>query len=78
MCKKTNAFLVWDLGDKITSVDEAYACTTTTKDLGPCGRNILRVEKVNQTGDAVVHYGEPVRFVTNQWIFHKPLYLHST
>ena len=49
MCKQTNAFLVWDLGDKITSVDEAYACTTTTKDLGPCGRNTLTVEKVNQS-----------------------------
>ena len=78
MCKKTNGFLVFDLGDKITSVDEAYACTTTTKDLGPCGRNVMSVQKVEQEGDAVVRYGEPVRFVTNPYVFNKPLYLHST
>ena len=78
MCKKTNGFLVFDLGDRITSVDEAYACTATTKDLGPCGRNILSIQKVEQEGDAVVRYGEPVRFVTNPYVFNKPLYLHST
>ena len=41
MNKKTNGFLVLDTGDKIVSSDEAYACTTTVKDIGPCGRSVL-------------------------------------
>jgi hypothetical protein len=41
MNKKTNGFLVFDMGDKIISSDEAYACTTTIKNIGPCARSIL-------------------------------------
>lgn len=41
MNKQTNGFLVFDIGDKITSAEEAYACTTTTKDTAPCGRSVL-------------------------------------
>lgn len=79
MNKATNGFLVFDTADKITSSDEAYACTTTTRDVGPCGRSVLSIQKVNQgEGDDTVRYGEQVRFVTNPYIFHKPLYLHST
>ena len=78
MNKCTNGFLVFDMGDKITSSDEAYSCTTTVKNVGPVGRSVLSIEKVNPTDDEIVRYGEQVRFVTNPWIFHKPLYLHST
>ena len=57
MNKKTNGFLVIDIGDKIVSSDEAYACTTTKKETGPCGRSILSIEKVNkEEGDDIVHY----------------------
>jgi hypothetical protein len=41
MNKKTNAFLVFDMGDKIISSDESYAVTTTEKNIGPCGRSVL-------------------------------------
>jgi len=58
MNKATNAFLVFDMGDKITSTDEAYACTTTKQEIGPVGRSILSVQKVDQEGDDVVRYGE--------------------
>ena len=37
------SFLVFDMGDKITSSDEAYACTTTKNEVGPVGRSILSV-----------------------------------
>ena len=70
--------MVFDMGDKINGVDEAYACTTTVKEIGPCGRSICSIQKVElEEGDDVVRYGEQVRFVTNPYIFHKPLYLHS-
>ena len=78
MNKQTNGFMVFDMGDKINGVDEAYACTTTPKEIGPCGRSICSIQKVNlEEGDDVVKYGEQVRFVTNPHFFHKPLYLHS-
>jgi hypothetical protein len=78
MNKITNSFLVFDMEDKITSSDEAYACTTTKNEIGPVGRSILSVQKVDSEGDEVVRYGENVRFVTNPYIFSKPLYLMST
>lgn len=66
------------MDDKIQSVDEAYACTTTTSGIGPCGRSILHVQSVdNPNSDGHVLYGEQVRLVTNPYIFHKPLYVHS-
>lgn len=77
MNKQTNGFLVFDMDDKITSVDEAYACTATKDNIGPCGRSIMYVESVNQNNNGHVLYGDQVRFVTNPYIFHKPLYLHS-
>ena len=78
MNKQTNGFLVFDMDDKIQSVDEAYVCTTTVNNIGPCGRSILYVECVeNANKEGHVLYGEPVRLVTNPYIFHKPLYLHS-
>ena len=78
MNKQTNGFMVFDMDDKIQSVDEAYACTTTVNNIGPCGRSILYVESVdNPSNDGHVLYGDPVRLVTNPYIFHKPLYLHS-
>ena len=69
--------MVFDMGDKINGLDEAYACTTTPKEVGPCGRSVCSIQKVEEEGDDVVKYGEQVRFVTNPYVFHKPLYLHS-
>jgi hypothetical protein len=79
MNKRTNGFMVCDVGDPVISSDEAYACTTTKKVTPPCGRSVMHLKKVDEEeGDEIVHYGEQIRFVTNQHIFHKPLYLHST
>lgn len=58
MNKKTNGFLVFDTGDKIVSSDEAYACTTTAKDNGPCGRSVAFFQKVEEEGDDVIKYGQ--------------------
>ena len=59
MNKRTNGFMVCDIGDPIISPDESYACTTTTKPTPPCGRSIIHLKKVNEEeGDEIVHYGE--------------------
>ena len=79
MNKQTNGFLVFDMDDKVVSVDEAYACTATKSQVGPCGRSILYVQCVdNANSEEKVCYGDQVRFVTNPYIFHKPLYLSSS
>ena len=57
--KQTNGYLVFDMSDKITSHDEAYACTTTDKAIGPCARSVLIVTKAEDDGakDNFVRYG---------------------
>jgi hypothetical protein len=55
---KTNGILVFDTGDKVTSVDEAYGCTTTDKQMGPCARSIFTIARVENDGsDNVIRYG---------------------
>ena len=62
--KATNGFLVFDMSDRITSHDEAYACTTTDKEIGPCARSVLTLVKAEDDGikDNVVRYGQKVKF----------------
>jgi hypothetical protein len=67
------------MSDKITTHDEAYACTTTDKPIGPCARSVLMLTKAEEDGapDNVVRYGQKVRFEATTYILGKPLYLHS-
>ena len=76
----TEAWLVFDMSDRITTHDEAYAVTSTDRDIGPCARSVLSIERVNPSDgspDNLVHYGQEIRLVANPYICHKPLYLHS-
>jgi hypothetical protein len=66
------------MSDRITSHDEAYACTSTDKDIGPCARSVFVVKKSEQNGDKLIRYGEKVRFESNPYIYNKTIYLHST
>jgi hypothetical protein len=47
------------MSDRITSHDEAYACTTTDKEIGPCARSVLILTKAEDDGapDNLVRYG---------------------
>ena len=70
MNKKTNAFMVCDTDDKIVCSDEAYSCTTTVEDIGPCGRSVMYMECANdKDSQETVKYGDQIRFVTNTYIF---------
>lgn len=55
----TNGTLVFDSGDKITSNDEAYGCTTTDKQVGPCARSIVQISKAEDDGapDNLLRFG---------------------
>lgn len=47
------------MSDRITSHDEAYACTTTDKNVGPCGRSVVTITKAedDEAPDNVLRYG---------------------
>ena len=77
--RASSGFLVFDMSDRITSNDEAYACTTSDKDQGPIARSVLVIRKAEQSkpGD-VIKYGEKVVFESNPYISNKTIYLHST
>jgi hypothetical protein len=77
--KASNGVLVFDSGDKITSNDEAYGCTTTDKEMGPCARSIVSIQRVEDDGyDNIVRYGQKVRLEGNSYLIGKKLFLHST
>jgi hypothetical protein len=68
------------MSDRITSHDEAYACTTTDKSIGPCARSVFVITKAEEDDapDNVVRYGQKVKLEANPYIHSKKLYLHST
>lgn len=77
---KTNGNLSIDVGDKIPSLEEAYAVTVNSKGLGPLSRStfiICRMDDKETAPDDLVHYGQKIRIQANPNIFHKPLYMKS-
>jgi hypothetical protein len=82
--KKTNGILVFDIGAKTESLEEQYAVTTTGQDMGPCGRSVFQLERVEDIDifggrqDSVIKFGQKVRLVSTPYVFRKPLYLGHT
>lgn len=77
--KASNGVLVFDSGDKITSYDEAYACTTTDKPTGPCARSVIVITKAEEdfAPDNLLRYGQKIRLESTTHLFGKKTYLHS-
>ncbi len=68
------------MSDRITAPDEAYAVTTTDKELGPVARSMLilkRYDEADGSPDNIVRYGQKIQLPANPYISAKPLYLHS-
>lgn len=80
--KKTNGFLVTDIGERQLGVEEAYSLTTCKENPGPMTRSVFtihRVEKIDLFGsDDIIRYGQKVKIASNPYIFRKPLYMSST
>ena len=75
---QVNGVLVFDMSDRITSADEAYAVTTSDRDMGPCARSVVQLMHADSAECRdVVTYGQEIRIVSNPYIANKPLYLHS-
>ena len=79
----TSGWLVCDMSDRVTSNDEAYAVTTTEKNVGACARSIVHLVRgsANSQGgpanDDMIRYGQEIRLQSNEFICNKPLYLSS-
>lgn len=72
--RRTNGFLVTDIGDRIPYPDEAYAVTTNNRGIGPITRSVFVVSRVDEDDgftDSVVHYGQKIRVQSNRYIFPK-------
>ena len=65
---QTGGVLVFDMSDRITTHDEAYA-VTATKDIGACARSIVQImpHKGSQFGEAKgpICFGQEIRIVAN-------------
>jgi len=77
--KQTNGMLAFDSADKITTHDEAYACTTSDKIVGPSARSVLIITKAEDDGasDNILKYGQKIRFESTGHFIGKKTYLHS-
>jgi hypothetical protein len=78
--KKTEGYLVFDMGDKISTHDEAYATTTSKKASTASARNIFVIQKGDDDEDypdELVRYGQRIRLQANKFMTGKNLYLHS-
>ena len=62
--QQTSGYLVFDMGDKITGADEAYAVTSTDKQVGPIARSVLQIVRAEKDDDGYapddtqVYYGQ--------------------
>ena len=80
---QTTGTLVCDMGDRITSCDEAYAVTTREGNVSACARSIVHLVRSQAptagtpASDETIRYGDCVRVVSNEFICNKPLYLAS-
>lgn len=75
---QVNGFMVFDMSDRITSHDEAYAVTTCDKEVGPIARSVVSISHVDNVDSRdIITYGQEIRIVSNPYICNKPLYLHS-
>lgn len=81
MSKKTKGFLVVDIGDRISGVEETYITTTSASNPGPITRSVFVLKKAEEMdifgSDNIVRYGQKVKLETNPHLFRKTLWLSS-
>jgi hypothetical protein len=59
--KKTNGYLVMDIGDKASGLEESYMVTTTAQAPGPITRSVFVIKKEEDRdvfgNDNIIRYG---------------------
>jgi len=79
--KKTNGFLVGDIGDKGKGVEETYVATTNPAFTSPTTRNIFSFHAVKEPDmfekGNIIHFGQKVKIATNPYLFRRELWLSS-
>lgn len=81
--RKTDGFLVIDMGERVNGLDEAYGLTTSKDNPGPVTRSIFtihRAEKMDIFGgpdDHTIRFGQKVKLMSTPYIYRKKLYVSS-
>ena len=79
--KKTQGYLVVDLGTRTLGIEEAFMPTVTTTHPGPVTRSIFVIKKVEKEdafgNDDIIRYGQKVKIEVNPHLYRKPLWLSS-
>jgi len=82
--QQTEGWLVMDIGDKVTNVEEGYTITSTSagQNPGPMTRSVFKLVKAEGDdgmfiSDQFVRYGQKIRVEANSFLFKKALSLSS-
>ena len=80
--KKTQGYMVADIGARALGADEAFQPTVTPNHPGPITRSmfvISKVEKADMFGsDNIIRYGQKVKIEVNPYLYRKQLWLSSS
>jgi len=81
---KTDGYMVMDIGEKVSNVEEGYTITSTGagQNPGPMTRSIFKLVQQENPADLFIHdeyirYGQYLRIEANQHLFKKRLELCS-
>ena len=75
--KKTQGYLVVDLGKRALGLDEAYVPSVTPQHPGPVSRSIFVIKKVDKSEGDLIRYGDKVKIEVNPYLNRKTLWLSS-
>lgn len=80
--KKTQGYMVVDIGTKALGIDEAYIPTIAKQHPGPVSRSIFIIRKVDKTdvfgSDDIIRYGQKIKIEVNPYLHKRTLWLSST
>lgn len=78
--KQTDSCLVVNVRARVNVADESYECTASSHISGPSARSIFVIERVDEQDGFEgneVHFGQQIRFTTNNHLHSRKLYLKS-
>ena len=79
--KKTQGYMVADVGTRTLAIDEAYMPTITTQHPGPVTRSVFVIKKAEKAdvygSDDIIRYGQKIKIEVNPHLFRKTLWLSS-
>jgi hypothetical protein len=76
--KKTQGYMVVDIGKRALGFDEAFVPTIAPQHPGPVTRAMFVIKKVDKSDGDLVRYGDKVKIEVNPYLHKKTLWLTSS